>query len=370
MSGKYFFIIYLLYASTVLAQNKSKYHEQMFSADLNLGYNMARNESNYWFEEKMPYSFQLNWQRANYEKQETLNIFGYSDFGATFLYHDFRNDILGKNYSFYAFMEYYLWHPSHRLQLSFRLSQGVAYNTNPFDKNSNPKNKLFGSHILFPFDLAFYLKYPKIYGHWGVQLGWAVFHYSNGNIQSPNYGANIPSITLGVNYDFREIDRQLIKTFPEYDKKWKYHLFLRFGINKSDYSGSDVYPFLIPGFQIDKHLNFRHKINFGAELFFSWFLQEQIRYEYYSMPENHMEKIYDFKRMGVYIGHEFYYKKMAIDFAAGYYIYYPYEFETRFYNRLGTRFYLSKNWTGLCTLKIHDLSRAEAVELGLMYQIN
>ena len=369
MLRNFIFFLFAFISVVSSAQNTEDFKGQMFSADINLGYNLARVESNYWFEEKMPYSFQINWHKSNYENEKSLNIFGYSDFGATFLYHDFRDETLGKNYSVYAFMEYYLWHPAHRLQLSFRLSQGIAYNTSPYDKDDNPKNKLFGSHFLFPIDLALYLKYPKIYNRWGLQLGLAVFHYSNGNLNSPNYGANIPSLTLGVNYDFRNTKHRFEKKSLEFDKKWNFLAFMRFGMNKSDYYGSDIYPFLIPGFQVEKHLNFRHKINAGVELFLSWFLQEQIRYEYYSVPEKQMTEIYDFKRVGVYLSHEFYYEKIGLLFTAGYYVYYPYKFETRFYNRLGTKFYINKKWTALCSLKVHDISRAEAVELGLMYKL-
>jgi len=362
-------IITLFSIAWLSAQSPSRWEGQMFSADINLGYNMARDEVNYWFYEKMPYSFQLNWHRANYLNEKSAGRYGYSDFGATFLYHDFRDETLGKNYSFYAFMEYYLWPPERRLQLSFRLSQGIAYNTSPYEKDTNPKNKLFGSHILFPFDLALYLKMPRIYKYLGWQVGLAIFHYSNGNLNSPNYGANIPSITFGVNYDMRNMPDHLKKHFPSYSHKWQPLIFMRFGINKSDYYGSTTYPFLIPGFQVEKHLNFRHKISIGAEVFFSWFLQEQIRYEYYSMPENPMDKIPDFKRIGMFLSHEFYYEKIGIIVAAGYYVYYPYEFETRFYNRLGTQFYINRNWTLSCSLKVHDVSRAEAVELGVMYKI-
>ena len=341
----------------------------MFSSDVNMGYNLARIVTNYWFEEKMPYSFQLNWHRSNYENQKRLNIFGYSDFGATFLYHDFRDNELGKNYGLYAFMEYYLNRPSHRLQLSFRVSQGIAYNTNPYNRQTNSKNKLFGSHLLFPIDVALYLKYPKIFGHWGWQMGLAIFHYSNGFLQSPNYGANIPSLTLGLNYDFRSNEVLSDKHFPDYEKKWQFLAFLRLGINESVYYDSGQRPFFVPGFQVEKHLSFRHKINFGAELYLSYFLREQIRYEYYSMSEYRLDKMYDFKRIGVFAEYEFFYQKLGINMGVGYHVYSPYPYRTKLYNRFGTKYYLSKHWIGLFSLKVYDINNAEAMEFGVMYRL-
>jgi len=360
------FFWFVLYAN--FAQTENKFQGQMFSADVNMGYNLARIETNYLFEEKMPYSFQLNWHHSNYEKQKTFNLFGYSDFGATFLYHDFRDEELGKNFGFYAFIEYYLWNPKHKLQLSFRFSQGIAYNTNPYDRTYNSKNKLFGSHLLLPFDIALYLKYPKIYKHWGLQMGLAIFHYSNANLQSPNYGANIPSLSLGINYDFRKYLPESNKELPEFNKKWRYSIFLRFGFNESDYYDSGIFPFFVPGFQMEKRLSFRHKIYLGTELYLSYFLREQIRYEYYSFPEVNHSEIKDFKRWGIYAGHEFFYNKLGISFELGYYVYYPYKFETRYYNRLSINLYVLKRLKTSVSLKFHHFSRAEAMELGVMYR--
>ena len=204
--------------------------------------------------------------------------------------------------------------------------------------------------------------------YWRLQLGLAIFHYSNGNLQSPNYGANFPSLTFGLMYDGRKNDPEMEKQAKDYHHGLQYLAFVRFGMNESDYYDSGIYPFVIPGFQVEKHLNFRHKISLGAELFLSYFLKEQIRYEYYAVPENHLQKLYDFKRVGIYASYEFYYKKLGIDMGIGYYVYYPYAFESRIYNRLGTKYYFNKHWVAMYSVKVHDIKRAEAMEFSLMYQ--
>ena len=360
-------ILLLFFLNFSLSGQKiSDLESQMLSADINLGYNLSRIKSNYVFAQQMPYSFQINWYSPNYYEQKRLNRFGYTDFGITFLYHDFRDEVLGKNFGLTGFMSFYLIKPGQGFQLSFRISQGLAYNTNPYNKFHNTKNQLFGSHLLIPFDIGLYLKSPRIFNYWRLQLGLGIFHYSNGNLQSPNYGANIPSLTFGLLYDRR--NRKILpeKHLPGYDKTWQYIGFLRFGINESDYYDSGQFPFLIPGFQVEKHLNYRHKISLGIELFVSYFLKEQIRYEHYAMPEYHLDKIPDFKRIGIFVTHEFYYQKFGLDIGAGYYVYYPYNFETRFYNRLGTKYYAGKNWRLAFSLKVHGINRAEALELNIM----
>ncbi len=132
--------LFFLWPIILYGQKSLTLNNQMLSMDVNLGYNLSRIKSNYVFAREMPYSFQISWHKANYFDQERLNNFGYSDFGITFLSHNFRDQVLGKNYGLYGFMSYYLFKPNQGFQLSFRISQGVAYNTHPYDKQTNSKN--------------------------------------------------------------------------------------------------------------------------------------------------------------------------------------------------------------------------------------
>jgi len=368
---KYIYIPFLFFIlAPVFGQSNSILQKSMFSVDANFGYNLSRVNTNYYFEESMPTSFQLSWQKSNYLDVNSLSKYGYADFGLTFLYHDFKDQTLGKNFGFYAFMEYYLWRPNKKWHLSTRISLGVAYNTNPYNKTYNQKNMLFGSHWLFPIDIGIWLKSPKILRRWRLQTGFSIFHYSNGNIQSPNYGANIPSASFGLIYDLKKDSVVLQKRKLPYSKNWQYVVFLRAGVNESDYTDSGVFPFYIPGFQVEKHLNYRHKLIIGTEFFMSYFLKELIRHEYRTMPEYHIQKIDDFKRLGVFLEHEFFYQKLGIDIGMGYYVYYPYHFESRYYNRLGVKYYYNKNFRLSYTIKTYGLNKAEAMEFSLMYKLN
>jgi len=361
----FLYIFFFIYQFSV-----GQLHQSLFSADYNMGYNLTRVKSNYIFESPMPFSFQINWQKSNFYEQKSYEKYRHTDFGLTFMMHDYKDKELGKNFGIYAFMEFYLIkNVQQKLSISFRISEGIAYNSNPYDKKNNPKNLSFASHISLPINLFLYFRYPKIYRHWGLEAGLGVFHYSNGNLHSPNYGTNIPSINLGLNYDFRDKPRQFKIKHAIIDKNWNLFGFLRFGANESDYINSGQYPFFIPGIQISKFLNQRHKISFGSELFLSYFLKEQIAYESIAFPEFDISRNTDFKRIGVYTSYEFNFNKLGLDFGMGYYIYYPYHFETRFYNRLQLNFYLSKSFVVGNSLKFHHFSRAEAYEFFIAYKI-
>ena len=361
--------IFFLFFSIVIEFSFAQKQNALYSVDYNTGYNLSRVESNYFFEENMPFSLQFNWQKSNFYSQKDLNRYGYTDFGVTFLLHHYNDNELGTNYGILAFMEFYLIKPIHKMSLSFRLSQGISYNTNPYDKQKNPKNYFFGTHLSMPINLFFYWRYPKIIDNFGAEIGLGIFHYSNGNLGSPNYGSNIPSINFGINYDLRKKVPHLKKQDFSFDKKWHSYGFIRFGINESDYVNSGKFPFFVPGFQLEKHINFRHKFSLGTEWFLSYFLKEQIAYEAEAYPEYNVDAATDFKRVGVYGSYEFYYKKFGLDFGLGYYIYYPYAFETRYYNRMMFKYYLKNNIILGGSLKFHALSRAEAFEFFVGYRI-
>jgi len=115
---------------------------------------------------------------------------------------------------------------------------------------------------------------------------------------------------------------------------------------------------------VDKRLGRKSALQLGADLFFSNFLKELIAFQSVSFPELQVAADTDYKRLGVFAGHELFINKMSIVTQLGYYIYYPFDFEGRVYNRIGLKRYFGEKWFGAITLKSHA-AKAEAVEFGL-----
>ena len=99
------------------------------------------------------------------------------------------------------------------------------------------------------------------------------------------------------------------------------------GINESDIIGAGQFPFYIFSGYADKRVSSKSAIQLGADVFFSNFLKELIRYQSISFPENNVAADTDFKRVGVFVGHELFINKLSIGTQLGYYVYYPYDFE-------------------------------------------
>jgi hypothetical protein len=99
-------------------------------------------------------------------------------------------------------------------------------------------------------------------------------------------------------------------------------------------------------------------------VFFSKFLKELIYYYSVAFPEYDVKGDEDWKRIGVFVGHELFINKMSLVTQLGYYVYYPYDFEGRIYNRIGMKRYFGDKFFGAITLKSHG-AKAEAVEFGI-----
>jgi hypothetical protein len=305
----------------------------------------------------------LSYNKKTFGENAWESRYNYPDFGASFIYQDLKNEYLGENYSVYAHYNFYFLNRN----LMLRIGQGLAYATNPYDKEDNFRNTAYGSRILSSTYLMLNYKKENIFKGFGLQAGFSLVHYSNANVKAPNSSTNSLTFNIGTNYIF-DADNQSEYIASTEDKKFKekikYNLAFRTGINESDVINSGQYAFYIFSAYADKRLNRKSAIQLGTDVFFSNFLKQQIRYKAVAFPEDNTTGNEDYKRLGVFVGHELFISKTSIITQLGYYVYYPFPFEGRVYNRLGIKRYFGDKMYGVISLKSHA-ARAEAVEFGI-----
>ena len=304
----------------------------------------------------------FSWNKKTFGNEAWEQRFNYPDYGASFIFQNLRNEVLGKNYGLYAHYNFYFF----KRNLMLRLGQGVAYTTNPYDKVENHKNIAFGSHLLSSTYVMLNYKKERLLNRVGLQAGLSFIHYSNANVKAPNTSVNTIAFNLGVNYNLDEEVSEYIDNLSDekFTERVRYNIAFRSGINQSDVIGSGQFPFYIISAYADKRLSHVSAIQFGADVFFSNFLKELIYYQSVSFPEENVSGDEDFKRVGLFAGHELFINKMSMVTQLGYYVYYPFDFEGRTYIRIGLKRYFGKKFFGAMTLKSHG-AKAEAVEFGV-----
>ena len=307
----------------------------------------------------------LSWNNKTYGLEDWEQRYDYPDYGFSFIYQNLKNDVLGNNYSLYAHYNFYFL----KRNLMFRIGQGLALTTNPYDKETNYRNNAFGSRIMSSTFVMLNYKKERIIDQFGLQGGISMIHYSNANVKAPNTSINSITLNIGVNYNLdAEAPNYIVIDSTELNKKFtepiKYNLVFRSGINESDVIGSGQFPFYIVSAYADKRINQKSALQFGADVFFSNFLKEYIYYRSVAFPEEPVTGDEDYKRVGMFVGHELFVNRLSLVTQLGYYVYYPFDFEGRTYIRVGLKRYFGTKWFGALTLKAHA-AKAEAVEFGI-----
>lgn len=309
-----------------------------------------------------PEGFIFSWNKKTFGKKAWEQRYNYPDFGASFIYQDLKNEELGNVFGLYAHYNFYFF----KRNVTFRVAQGLAYANNPYDKINNPKNIAFGSHILSSTHLMLSYKKERLINRFGLQAGLSLMHYSNANVKAPNTSTNTIAFNVGLTYNLQDEDPEYIdnSTDEKFTEPIKYNFAFRSGINQSDVIGSEQFPFYILSAYADKRLSHISAIQFGTDVFFSNFLKELIYYQSVSFPEENVSGDEDYKRVGLFVGHELFINKMSLETQLGYYVYYPFDFEGRTYIRIGLKRYFGKKFFGAITLKSHG-AKAEAIEFGI-----
>tara|TARA_R110000850_G_scaffold203228_1_gene329519 strand:- start:137297 stop:138400 length:1104 start_codon:yes stop_codon:yes gene_type:complete len=297
--------------------------------------------------------------------QDWERRYNYPDWGFAFSYQDLKNPSLGEMFSLYSHLSFYF------LNRNFKVSvmQGVAYATNPYDQDENYRNNAFGSRFVSATAVKTVFTKENIWQGIGFQAGISLIHYSNGNFRAPNTSTNTFAFNVGLNYQMKS--EELPNYIPQgekekYSEPLAFNLVFRSGVNESDVIGMGQYPFYIVSAFADKKINRKSTFQAGVDVFFSMFLKELIYYRSVASPELDISGDEDFKRVGLFVGHEFRFNKNAIVTHLGYYIYYPFDFEGRVYNRLGLKRYFgeSEKIFGTVSVKAHT-AKAEAIEFGI-----
>ncbi|MEH6535364.1 MAG: acyloxyacyl hydrolase [Psychroserpens sp.] len=354
--------IFCLFTILVSSQEKDP---NLFTLDVNFFYGtvLEHNPDISHLIADHPTGLILSYSKKTYGFKDWESRFNYPDWGFSFVYQDMKSETLGENYGLYAHYNFYFL----KRNINLRIGQGIAYTTNPYDKAENFRNNAYGSDLLSSTYVMLNYKKENIFKGFGVQAGISIVHYSNANFRAPNTSTNTFAFNIGTNYVFNnDKEPEYIASSDEktYKEKIKYNFVFRTGLNESDIIDMGQFPFYIVSAYADKRLNRKSAIQFGTDVFFSKFLEELIDFYAVAFPELDVTGDEDWKRVGLFVGHELFINKMSIITQLGYYVYYPYDFEGQVYNRIGLKRYFGDKIFGAITLKSHG-AKAEAVEFGI-----
>ena len=361
---KFLFLSFLILNGIVLCQDK-KHNPSIFDINFFSGNAAVHQPDVLHLVTGHPNGFIASWSKKTFGKEDWQQRYNYPDYGLSFSYQDFQSPVLGENFGIYAHYSFYFF----KRRLMLRLGQGMAYTTNSYDKVDNPKNIAYGSDLMGSTFIMLNYKKENLFKRLGIQAGISLLHYSNANVKAPNTGINTIVANVGINYNLGDQDNQeYISDLGEekFSEPFRYNFQFASGVNQSDVVGSAQFPFYNFTFYVDKRINQKSAFQLGTEVFISNFLKEFIKFRSIAYPEDNSSGDEDFKRVSLLAGHELFINKISIISQAGYYIYFPYEFEGRLYFRVGLKHYFGKSRKifASAAVKAHAF-KAESAEFGI-----
>jgi hypothetical protein len=310
----------------------------------------------------------VSFSRKTHGNEAWHSLYNFPDYGGYFIYEDFKNEILGKGYGIGAHYNFYFL----KRHLMLKIAQGIAMTTNPYDKEDNSKNRAFGCKYMGNTNFMLNFKKDNIASGFGIEAGLFLIHFSNGRFKSPNSGINTYGINLGINYNFDQKPKYAVldsmASSMKFTEPIKFNLTLRSGVNESQVIGSGQKPFYHLGFYVDKRINRKSALQLGTDLFATTSFKEYIKYRSVAFPEDPVDPDTDYKRVGVFIGHELFINRVSIETQLGYYVYRPFKVDVPVYDRLGIKYYWHKNVYSNLAVKTHGFL-AEALEFGIGIRI-
>lgn len=284
----------------------------------------------------------LELRYQTYGKRDWHQWQHYPALGASLIYYDFGNRaVLGQAFGIVPHLKFRIL-DTKICDLYTQFGFGIAYLTKYYDQVQNPSNNAIGSAVNNCTNFQLRSEW-RISPKWRAVAGTSFTHYSNGAAQLPNFGLNIPAVTLGVQYNPLPIENEArLKSndSKRAAKPWGMNVHLDIAYRESMVSRGPRYPVYIASLSGMYHWTKVNRFMFGAE------------YEQHTDVKNfalfigkyktEREATFHASRVMAFVGNEFLFGPWSFSVQTGVYINNKDWFLSgyRMYNKLGMRYYL------------------------------
>ena len=290
--------------------------------------------------ENLSTGIELNITNKKYGRKSWHQQLNYPKGGISlFYFHLGDNDLFGQAFGIAPNIIFPIFRKK-RLDSNFQLGWGIAYVTRSFDPIRNPENNALGSNLNSLNTFKWQLGY-QVNSKWKVNLGASFTHYSNGASQLPNFGINVPAISLGTIFTPNPIKEEdiIIHEIKPLEKRWG--LTLNFGYASTELTpiGGPSYPFYVASLAGIYRLSAVRELSFGFD-----YEYDKAVYTFGLHTSGFINEAAARRastRLGVFVAHEFLLGNVGLYGQLGTYI--PgFDFSTAWfiYTKLGMRYYL------------------------------
>lgn len=285
------------------------------------------------------YGADVNFLYQTYGKKEWNQLQRYPLLGIALTYYRMGEpDLIGSAYGILPNINIPIRSPKN-WTFYFQMGTGVAYLTQEFNAIENPTYNAIGSHINTIAKFEFTASH-RLNNLWVLNGGFGLTHYSNGGSHLPNFGLNIPSISIGARYEPKPVLRkEFIDHGVTKEAVKRFGLTGHFALAYREriIPGGPSYPVYIGSLGGLYYLNRVNRLIGGVEYEFNKGVYDFGIHTYYFTSEKEARR--KSSRIMVYLADEFLFGNWSVTVLAGAYAGDFYQVNFPVYNKLITRYY-------------------------------
>ena len=270
-----------------------------------------------------------------------------------------NNDLLGRYIGLSGFAELPML-KSNNFEWNWKMGFGLGYATKSFDPIYNPKNNAIASKINAMVVIGTKANYN--FGKNFATFGLDITHFSNAAFKVPNFGINLPYLSLGYGRTLSKekvFNSEIKSNLPM--RKW---LFGALGI----FSMKEISPVQTKKYPVYSLSLFTQRIfsqKAGLELSVDLFSKQAILGFEPLVTKTQLSIV----QVALFAGYIVPFERFSFLFGAGAYVRDVYNPDGPVYFRIGSRYQFPKGILFNFTLKSH-FAKADYMELGLGYTLN
>ena len=302
---------------------------------------------------------ELSYYKRLKDGQSWARHFNYPTIGAALFFGSVgNNEILGRYTALYGFADVPILLRDN-FEINWRLGSGLGYTNRIYDPILNPKNMAISSHLNAMIVMG--VKSLYRFNQNSISLGLDITHFSNCAFKIPNYGINMPYLSLGYSLNVTQ-QRQISirKQIKEY-KKIYYGFQGIFSLKEINPHGARKYPVFAIGAFGRYYFQPKVGVEMGLDL-----ISKQSIFDF--EPQVSKTQI-SILQLGVYAGYILPLNHFHFFFGMGAYIRDRYKPNGPLYHRIGFRYLFNNGFYGNITLKTH-WAKADYMEAGFGYLLN
>jgi len=314
-------------------------------------------------------AFEVSLTKATYGQKFWQQMFNYPWIGISYWHSGFGNSAyLGTANAIFPYLNFPLI-VTDNINIGFRIGAGIGYLSEKFDRLENYKHLAIGTHLNFAGNLTLELRWQAS-ERFVLTGGISLTHFSNGAFKLPNYGINIPAISIGMGYWLQKSNKPINRPLYSPVKPFEFHLHRTIEFDLTGVFGFKDMEAVFGGKHIAvsvfgnlfKPISYKSKLGIGFDVSYDGSDRAMLERNNIDVANN-----LALVKTGLNFGYELSIDRLSFNLNYGFYLSGRDQSDGTAYHKLSVRYNITKKVFANITLKTH-WGKADYIGWGIGYR--